>query len=191
MSLLHSKPTPSREPTPRKSTLRVVPRPEPAPSRAPFVFLVVLILGVGLVGLLLLNTSLQRGSFAIHELRRTTAELEERQGQLEQRVARLESPEVLARRARSLGMVPNTNPVFLRLPDGAVLGDAVPASPPPKPRPTPGPSGQPNATATSGVAPTPGQPGASPPLADAQANPASQRDQVSPTPAAPEQEGDQ
>jgi len=127
--------------------------------RAPFVLLVVAILAVGLVGLLLLNTSLQQGSFAIHDLARQTSALEERQTALEQQVARLKAPESLAARAQHMGMVPNTNPVFLRLGDGAVLGDAVPARPRPTPTPKP--------TATGVVASTPGAtplatPGATP-----------------------------
>ncbi|HEY8457918.1 MAG TPA: septum formation initiator family protein [Actinopolymorphaceae bacterium] len=115
----------------------------PVPDRVvqagpvPFVLLVVGILGIGLVGLLLLNTSLQRGSFEIHDLVTQNAELEDRETALRQQVARLKAPESLDRRARALGMVPNQNPVFLRLSDGAVLGSAEPAqpaAPPPQPR---------------------------------------------------------
>ncbi len=139
----------------RERWLRVVPDRAEPPARAPFVLLVVVILGVGLVGLLLLNTSLQRGSFAIHDLKRQTALLEEREGALQQKVAKLKAPANLARRAEDIGMVPNTNPVFLRLGDAKVLGDAVPA----KARPVPTPAA------------TPAVPPAVPPAAPAPAAP--------------------
>lgn len=112
------------QPEPR---LQVVPdRPRPA-ARGPFVVLVLSVLGFGMVGLLLLNTSLQQGSFVIHDLEGRTADLADRQGLLEQRVAALRAPENLARMATRQGMVPNPNPAFLRLSDGKVLGEARPA----------------------------------------------------------------
>jgi hypothetical protein len=132
----------------RERRLQVVPPLAGSSPRAPFVLLVVVILGGGLVVLLLLNTTLQQGSFAIHDLVRQTSALEERQGDLEQKVARLKAPESLATRAEAMGMVPNTNPVFLRLSDGAVLGNAVPARPRPKPTA--------KTTPTPAVTPTPG-----------------------------------
>ncbi|MFD2080251.1 hypothetical protein SAMN05421678_110168 [Actinopolymorpha cephalotaxi] len=135
MSALESLNRPVREAAPRPR-LRVVPKPEPQQSRAPFVILVVAILGAGLLGLLLLNTTVQQGSFTIHDLSRRTTLLEDRQAALEQQVAVMRAPEHLAGQAERLGMVPNTNPVFLRLRDGAVLGDAVPA----KARQTPAPA---------------------------------------------------
>ncbi|GAA2757090.1 hypothetical protein [Actinopolymorpha rutila] len=135
MSALESLNRPVREVAPRPR-LRVVPKPEPQQSRAPFVILVVAILSAGLLGLLLLNTTVQQGSFTIHDLSRRTTLLEDRQAALEQQVAVMRAPEHLAGQAERLGMVPNTNPVFLRLRDGAVLGDAVPA----KARVTPAPA---------------------------------------------------
>jgi hypothetical protein len=183
MSLIESLARPWREPDRPERQLRAVPARAEAPARAPFVLLVVAILGVGLVGLLLLNTSLQRGSFAIHDLSRQTAKLAEREENLDQRLARLKAPENLASRAQRMGMVPNPNPVFLRLSDGAVLGDAKPAppriTPKPKPRPTPplpagAAAGSPERQATP--LPTPGQ---TPAQTPAQTPPAS------PTPSTP------
>ncbi|MEQ7123283.1 hypothetical protein ABN034_02070 [Actinopolymorpha sp. B11F2] len=175
MSLIESLARPWREPDQPERQLRVVPARAEAPARAPFVLLVVAILGVGLVGLLLLNTSLQRGSFAIHDLKRQTSMLAEREEDLDQRVARLKAPENLAGRAQRMGMVPNANPVFLRLSDGAVLGEAVPAEARVKPRPKPKPSSTPaGATAGSPARPT-ATPGQTP----------VQTPQVSPTPPTP------
>jgi hypothetical protein len=101
------------------------------PSRAPFVLLVLAVLGIGLVGLLMLNTSLQQGAFLVHELETSTAELDEREAVLEQKVAALQAPERLAERARALGMVPNQRPGFLRPDRGTVSGNPKPAEPPP------------------------------------------------------------
>lgn len=133
--------------------LRLVPRTRTRPPRVPFVLLVLMLLGVGLVGLLLVNTELQQGAFTMHELEVKLADLRDREAALEREVATLEAPKTLATRAAALGMVPNPNPGFLVLTDGAggaddakgagraegkILGDPEPApSPPPPPRPKP------------------------------------------------------
>jgi hypothetical protein len=115
----------------RRPRLRAVPRAVGRPARTPFVVLVLLVLAAGLVGLLLLNTSLQQGSFHLAELERSTAELRDRQQALAREVAVLEAPGGLARRAASLGMVPDTSPAYLRLADGSVSGDLEAAEPAP------------------------------------------------------------
>lgn len=110
--------------------LRLVPSVPVDAPRAPFVVFVIALLGVGLVGLLLLNTSLQKRAFDVSDLQRTTAAMADQQSELEQKAADLSAPEAVAGRAAELGMVPNTNPVFLRLSDAKVLGNPVPAKAP-------------------------------------------------------------
>lgn len=105
--------------------LRVVYGAPFRPPRMPFVLFVVVLLAAGLVGLLLLNTELQRGTFEVTALNKQADQLRDEQEQLERQVRTLESPQNLADRALKMGMVPNPNPVFLRLSDGKVLG--VPA----------------------------------------------------------------
>lgn len=105
--------------------LRVVYGAPFRPPRMPFVIFVVSLLAAGLVGLLLLNTELQSGTFSITKLSSQADQLRDQQEQLEKQVRTLESPQNLSDRALRLGMVPNPNPVFLRLSDGRVLG--VPA----------------------------------------------------------------
>ncbi|MFF0340666.1 hypothetical protein [Kribbella sp. NPDC004875] len=105
--------------------LRVVYGAPFRPPRMPFVIFVVSLLAAGLVGLLLLNTELQSGTFAITKLSSQADQLRDQQEQLEKQVRTLESPQNLSDRALRMGMVPNPNPVFLRLSDGRVLG--VPA----------------------------------------------------------------
>lgn len=102
----------------KRAELRLVPARALRPRRAPFVVLVLLLLGFGLVGLLALNTALQQGSFELTELERETALLRDRHAVLADDVARRSAPGVLAERARSLGMVPNEAPVFLQVDPG-------------------------------------------------------------------------
>jgi hypothetical protein len=112
-------------PAPAKRTepkLRVVYGAPFRPPRMPFVIFVVSLLAAGLVGLLLLNTELQSGTFQVTKLNNQAGQLRDQQEQLEKQVRTLESPQNLADRALGMGMVPNPNPVFLRLSDGQVLG---------------------------------------------------------------------
>jgi hypothetical protein len=112
-------PAPAKRPEPK---LRVVYGAPFRPPRMPFVIFVVSLLAAGLVGLLLLNTELQGGTFQVTALNKQADQLRDQQEQLEKQVRTLESPQNLADRALRMGMVPNPNPVFLRLSDGQVLG---------------------------------------------------------------------
>jgi len=112
-------PAPATRPEPK---LRVVYGAPFRPPRMPFVIFVVSLLAAGLVGLLLLNTELQGGTFQVTELNKQAGQLRDQQEQLEKQVRTLESPQNVADRALRMGMVPNPNPVFLRLSDGKVLG---------------------------------------------------------------------
>lgn len=98
-----------------RARLRLVPTRALRPRRAPFVVLVLLLLGLGLVGLLVLNTSLQQASFDLTELERETALLRDRQAVLAEEVAVRSAPDALARRAQALGMVQGDEPVFLHV----------------------------------------------------------------------------
>jgi hypothetical protein len=85
------------------------------------------LLAVGLVGLLVLNTSLQRGVYVETDLRTRAAQLSLREQNLQVQVSRLQSPERLAAVAAASGMVRNNSTAFLSLPTGKVLGVARPA----------------------------------------------------------------
>ena len=112
---------------PARSRLRVVPARARQPRAGTFAALLVAILAGGLVGLLVLNTAMQRSAFELDELRDRAESLGVRQQVLDLRVEGMRAPERLARAASALGMVPMSSPVFLRLEDGRVLGDPVPA----------------------------------------------------------------
>jgi cell division protein FtsB len=73
-------------------------------SRTPFVFLVVGLLGGGLLCLLLINTILDTGSYQITQLQQENVTLAQRTQTLQAQIAHEESPTVLGSRARQLGM---------------------------------------------------------------------------------------
>jgi hypothetical protein len=101
---------------------------EPARRLARFPFLLVLIgiFGIGMAGLLMLNTTLQSQAFESRTLNRQATELAYTQANLENHLAVLAAPQALAGRASQLGMRPNPFPAFLKLPSGKVVGRAIP-----------------------------------------------------------------
>ena len=98
-------------------------------ARAPFVLLVVLLLGGGLIGLLVLNSALSEGSFELDDLQKETKSLTDEEQALQRDIDAYSAPAALQRRARELGMVPGGDPAFLD-PDGSVKGVPSPASGP-------------------------------------------------------------
>ncbi|MFF4254677.1 septum formation initiator family protein [Streptomyces sp. NPDC001663] len=90
-------------------------------ARTPFVLLVVLLLGGGLIGLLVLNSALSEGSFKLDDLQKDTKNLTDEEQALQRDIDSYSAPEALQRRARELGMIPGGDPAFLS-PDGTVKG---------------------------------------------------------------------
>ena len=117
-------------PTPRAPDgppLQVVPHAV-GMRRAPSLVALVVLVAAGLVGLLVLNTAMQRRAFELTALNERADALAVRVSALTLRTDRLESTAHLAARATRLGMVPNPSPVFLRLSDSRVIGEPVPAT---------------------------------------------------------------
>lgn len=116
-----------------------------------FVVLILGLLSATLVTLLVLNTALAEGSFALTKARMATRDLLVREQVLNRELAVAGTTAGLEVKARELGMVLPQSPVFLRLGDGKVLGDQVPASAPsfkrPKKNATVVPGGESAATA--------------------------------------------
>lgn len=112
-----------------RARLTVVPRRRTRAARMPFVMLVSLVLLGGVIGLLLFNTSMQQASFAATALEEQANTLNAREQTLQMELEVLRDPQRVAEHAQSLGMVPATNPVFLRLSDGKVLGQRLAATP--------------------------------------------------------------
>ncbi|MFF3905263.1 septum formation initiator family protein [Streptomyces sp. NPDC001848] len=153
---------------------RLIPAGGNRAARTPFVLLVVLLLGGGLIGLLMLNSALSEGAFKLDDLQRQTKSLTDEEQALQRDVDAYSAPDALQRRARELGMVPGGDPAFLS-PDGTVKG-------------VPGPSGQQASVSSAAVrppealatAPSP----AAPPSPSRSTRPAATRSAASPTPAA-------
>ncbi|MET8411922.1 hypothetical protein ABZV34_28125 [Streptomyces sp. NPDC005195] len=100
---------------------RLLPAGAAHAARTPFVLLVVLLLGGGLIGLLVLNSALSEGSFHLDDLQKGTKTLTDQEQALQRDVDAYSAPDALQRRARELGMVPGGDPAFLD-PDGTVKG---------------------------------------------------------------------
>ncbi|HYN57867.1 MAG TPA: hypothetical protein VES03_11785 [Motilibacterales bacterium] len=115
-------------------------------------------LAAGFFAVLLLNTVISQGAFRQHELEIELILLAEKEEALARAVQQAEAPREVEKAARKLGMVPAASPVFLRLSDGKVLGEPVPAPEPAAPvdfagapgiQPTPKPS--PSGSASTGA----------------------------------------
>jgi hypothetical protein len=109
-----TKPRVRKPAAPRQPPPKVAPaRRSATPPRAPFVLLVVGLLGGALVSLLLLNTVLAQDAFTLSELQRGNQQLSERKQALQEDINRENSPSVLHSKARGLGMVDGQRPAFI------------------------------------------------------------------------------
>lgn len=112
-----------------RARLTVVPVRSSRASRMPFAILVSLLLSTGVVGLLMFNTHMQQASFYATSLQEKAESLTARKQSLEMQLDSLRDPQRLAQRAKRMGMVAPSVPAFIRLGDGRVVGDPVPATP--------------------------------------------------------------
>jgi hypothetical protein len=112
-----------------RARLTVVPRSAQKAPRVPFVSLVSLLLVAGVAGLLLFNTNMQQASFVATSMEEQAAVLAGKEESLRMQLDRLRDPQHVASRAKKLGMVPASNPAFIRLSDGKVLGSPSVATP--------------------------------------------------------------
>ena len=109
-------PRPAGYPSASPRTARPLPGQRTAPeSRTRFVFLIVGLLGGGLLCLLMINTVLAAGAFRITALQQGNVPLAQRVQALQAQVAAEESPYSLAQRAAALGMVVQPRLHFLNL----------------------------------------------------------------------------
>jgi hypothetical protein len=77
---------------------------------------------------LLLSIAVAQGAYEIDSYQVQQASLAREEQKLSEDLDRVQSPQFLAANAEALGMVPNANPVYLRLSDGAVLGEPTAAA---------------------------------------------------------------
>jgi hypothetical protein len=74
------------------------------------------------VAQLLLSVGISEGAYEVSRLQASQVELGRTAESVTEDLVRASSPQSLAANAEALGMVSNSNPVYLRLSDGAVLG---------------------------------------------------------------------
>jgi hypothetical protein len=103
-------------------TLRPVPAAPPRLARRPFAVVLIVLFGVGMTGLLMLNTTLQNQAFASRSLNRQATQLAHVQVDLQTQLDTMAAAPELARRASDLGMRANPKPAFLVVPSGKVIG---------------------------------------------------------------------
>ncbi len=109
--------------TTRPRPLRVV-REQPQQGQPAFVAACLALLIAGLIGVLMLNTAMAKGSFVLGDLQDTSNQLADAEEELSHAIDASSTPAELAKRALDMGMVPSTTAAFLRLSDGKVLGVA-------------------------------------------------------------------
>jgi hypothetical protein len=108
--------------TPELPRLRLVTTSAHARARSRAVLGSIGLLIAGLIGLLLLNVSLERGAYQLRSYDQEVTQLQEQRQQLQEDLASLQAPQNLAGAAEDLGMVRNPNAAFVRSPDGQILG---------------------------------------------------------------------
>lgn len=120
---------PGAAPTARPS-IRLVPARSAKKRRPRFFYALVAFATVGgIIGAqLVLSVILSGGAYEIAGLQSKARELARTVQARTQDLDRLNSPQNLASNAEALGMVANNTPVYLRLSDGATLGEPVQAS---------------------------------------------------------------
>ncbi len=113
-----------------EQSLRLVVSPVRHLPTGGFVGLCVLLAVAGLVGVLFLTTAMQERASLVQEMTQQHRELAERQQSLTVELAQRQSPQGLAKAARSLGMVPAGAQVFVDLDSGEIVDPSATLSGP-------------------------------------------------------------
>ena len=100
-------------------------RPRPRHPRAPFILLLVGLLGGALISMLMISTTLAEGSFRISNLQQQNTNLARQEQLLTQQVAQAESPTQIAQEAEQFGMQQNPNLRFINLKTGKIVAGKV------------------------------------------------------------------
>lgn len=168
-------PSPTRAPrrTPGPTPLRVIPARITTTGNGMFASVCVVLMIVGLIALLLLNTALAQGSIELGKLQRESAVLAEQAGHFQEQIDAASASGALAKRASELGMVRSNERGYIDLKSGKVTGTAYPAnhyqafqvitSPTPVPRPKPSPKPSQQAAAGATGTPVPSSPASATP----------------------------
>jgi len=130
--LVGTGPRPAAEPAARPAQPTTSPAAHPPTAgtrarrpRAPFILLLVGLLGGALVSLLVISTTLAQGSYRITNLQQQNANLAKQEQLLTQQVAQASSPTQIAQEAEQFGMRPNPHLQFINLKTGKVIKGQV------------------------------------------------------------------
>ncbi|HET7398533.1 MAG TPA: hypothetical protein VFJ94_08415 [Intrasporangium sp.] len=160
---------PRRGPSP--APLRVLPERITTSRGGVFATICIVVLLLGLLALLLLNTALAQGSLTLGQLQRESTLLSDTASNLQEQIDRASTSGALAEAATALGMVRSNERGYINLAAGTVTGTAQPAtqlqafpivtSPtPPPPAPPAPPAAPASASPAAPPAPTAGVPAA-------------------------------
>jgi hypothetical protein len=124
----HTRPSakPSAKPSTGLSTRPAASyRTRPRQPRAPFILLLVGLLGGALVSLLVISTTLAQGSYQITRLQEQNTNLARQEQLLSQQVAQASSPAQIASEAQQFGMQQNPKLRFINLKTGKIIQGKV------------------------------------------------------------------
>ncbi|MGP5006103.1 septum formation initiator family protein [Brachybacterium tyrofermentans] len=108
--------------------LAIVAAPKTAGSSMPFTILCTLIVTATLAALLYMNIQMSDTSYEITRLQSQSQRLTEEKQALTETDERLGTPQELERQARELGMVPVTDPAYIDLDTGKIIGETSSAA---------------------------------------------------------------
>lgn len=116
-------PHPAADPAPRRH-IEIVSSRSQRQARPRIAYALVAVAGMAtiVVAQLLLSVGISQSAYEISSLQTRQVELGRTAESVGEDLVRASSPQSLAANAAALGMVSNSNPVYLRLSDGAVLG---------------------------------------------------------------------
>ena len=117
----------TRRSTAPRPGLTVVATPRTAGSSMPFTMLCTLIVVATLAALLYLNIQMSDTSYEITRLEAQSQRLTEESQALAETDERLGTPQELSRQAREIGMVPVSDPAYIDLDTGEIIGETSPA----------------------------------------------------------------
>lgn len=114
------------EHTQDRPRLALVPPPRSTVSTVGFALIVMALVALGMGLVMVVTTSVAAQSRELSSLRTEAKQLDYTAAALTTQLQDTSSSASLALRASDLGMVPNPYPAFIRLSDGAILGDPTP-----------------------------------------------------------------
>ena len=118
-----ARPAKPAKPATRPAARLAIARTRPRHPRAPFILLLVGLLGGALISLLVISTTLAEGSYRITSLQQQDTNLAKQEQLLTQQVAQASSPGQIAQEAEAFGMRPNPELQFIDLKTGKTAND--------------------------------------------------------------------